>query len=76
MTLAENQKNNIIEAEILEEIPAIVEPGQHLTIDPAKVLRRMMARGFRTSVGKKNLSPKRVEKRRLKNKAARRSRKK
>jgi len=78
MTLAENQKNNIIEAEILEEIPAVVEPepGQHLTIDPAKVLRRMMARGFRTSVGKKNLSPKRVEKRRLKNKAARRSRKK
>lgn len=75
MTLAENQKDNVIEAEILEEIPAIAEPSQHLTIDPAKVLRRMMARGFRTSVGKKNLSPKRVEKRRLKNKAARKSRK-
>jgi hypothetical protein len=67
----ENQK--VVEAEILEEVT--LDDGQKLSIDPSKFLRRMMQGGWRTRTGKKNISPKRVEKRRAKNKAARQSRK-
>lgn len=69
MTQEENQ--NVIEAEILEEVTA---SQPKLTVDPAKFIKRMMAGGWRTTSGKKNLSPNRVEKRRKKNKAARKSR--
>jgi hypothetical protein len=69
----EQAKQKIVEAEIIEEITH--DDDQKLSIDPSKFLRRMMQGGWRTRTGKKNLSPKRVEKRRQKNKAARQSRK-
>lgn len=69
--MSEEQENaKVIDAEILED-----HVDQKLSIDPSKFLKRMMQGGWRTRQGKKNLSPKRVEKRRQKNKAARQSRK-
>jgi hypothetical protein len=69
MTQEENQ--NVLEAEILDEVTA---SQPKLTVNPAKFIKRMMAGGWRMNSGKKNLSPNRVEKRRKKNKAARKSR--
>jgi hypothetical protein len=65
-------ENNTIEAEVVES--SVVEP-MRITVDPQKVLRRMLARGWRTQSTKKNLSPNRVEKRRKRNKQAKKSRK-
>jgi len=67
--MSEEAHEKVIEAEVLSDTPA-----EKLQIDPSKFIKRMMAGGWRTSSGKKNLSPKRVEKRRKKNKAARKSR--
>jgi hypothetical protein len=64
-------ENNTIEAEVVES--SVVEP-MRITVDPQKVLRRMLARGWRTQSTKKNLSPNRVEKRRKRNKQAKKSR--
>jgi len=65
------EENNIIEAEVVES--SVIDPMK-ITIDPQKVLRRMLARGWRTQSTKKNLSPNRVEKRRKRNKQAKKSR--
>jgi hypothetical protein len=67
--MSEEVHEKVIEAEVLSDTPV-----EKLQIDPSKFIKRMMAGGWRTSSGKKNLSPKRVEKRRKKNKAARKSR--
>ena len=67
--MSEEAHKKVIEAEVLSDTPV-----EKLQIDPSKFIKRMMAGGWRTSSGKKNLSPKRVEKRRKKNKAARKSR--
>lgn len=67
--MSEEAHEKVIEAEVLSDTPV-----EKLQIDPAKFIKRMMAGGWRVSSGKKNLSPKRVEKRRKKNKAARKSR--
>jgi hypothetical protein len=67
--MSEEAHEKVIEAEVLSDTPV-----EKLQIDPSKFIKRMMAGGWRTSSGKKNLSPKRVEKRRKKNKAARKSR--
>lgn len=64
-------ENNIIEAEVVES--SVIDP-MRITIDPQKVLKRMLARGWRTQSTKKNLSPNRVEKRRKRNKQAKKSR--
>jgi hypothetical protein len=67
--MSEEAHEKVIEAEVLFDTPV-----EKLQIDPSKFIKRMMTGGWRTSSGKKNLSPKRVEKRRKKNKAARKSR--
>jgi hypothetical protein len=67
--MSEEAREKVIEAEVLSDTPV-----EKLQIDPSKFIKRMMAGGWRTSSGKKNLSPKRVEKRRKKNKVARKSR--
>ncbi len=67
--MAEEAREKVIEAEVLSDTSS-----ERIQIDPAKFIKRMMAGGFRMSSGKKNLSPKRVEKSRAKNKRARRSR--
>jgi hypothetical protein len=67
--MSEEAHEKVIEAEVLSDTSV-----EKLQIDPSKFIKRMMAGGWRTSSGKKNLSPKRVEKRRKKNKAARKSR--
>lgn len=67
--MSEEVHEKVIEAEVLSDIPV-----EKLQIDPSKFIKRMMAGGWRMTAGKKNLSPKRVEKRRKKNKAARKSR--
>ena len=67
--MSEEAHEKVIEAEVLSDTPV-----EKLQIDPSKFIKRMMAGGWRTSSGKKNLSPKRVEKRRKKNKVARKSR--
>ena len=68
MTLEEN---NTIEAEVIEA--EVIETEKKITIDPYKLFKRMMAKGWRTPAGKKNLSPKRVEKRRKRKKLANKS---
>ena len=67
--MLEEAHEKVIEAEVLSDTPV-----EKLQIDPSKFIKRMMAGGWRTSSSKKNLSPGRVEKRRKKNKAARKSR--
>lgn len=67
--MSEEAHEKVIEAEVLSDIPV-----EKLQIDPSKFIKRMMSGGWRMSSGKKNLSPKRVEKSRAKNKRARRSR--
>ena len=67
--MSEEAHEKVIEAEVLSDTSS-----ERIQIDPAKFIKRMMAGGFRMSSGKKNLSPKRVEKSRAKNKRARRSR--
>lgn len=67
--MSEEAREKVIEAEVLSDTSS-----ERIQIDPAKFIKRMMAGGFRMSSGKKNLSPKRVEKSRAKNKRARRSR--
>lgn len=67
--MSEEAHEKVIEAEVLSD-----KSVERIQIDPAKFIKRMMAGGFRMSSGKKNLSPKRVEKSRAKNKRARRSR--
>ena len=67
------EENNTLEAEVIEVETNLAQ--QKITIDPYKFLKRMMARGWRTSTGKKNLSPNRVEKRRKRKKLANKSKK-
>jgi hypothetical protein len=67
--MSEEAREKVIEAEVLSDTPV-----EKLQIDPTKFIKKMLSGGWRTSSSKKNLSPGRVEKRRKKNKAARKSR--